>query len=140
MTPIYRLCDPIATYQVPECGERSDRDWVVVAYELYPDGSIYSKTPGTGRDLVAVKDAPSALLEIAEARDDTTKCDDCGTWFDSDDFGDDVRCEACHDEAFRAGALEAGIPLSVVEGKTKLSDHFSKDYIASQINPNGGAS
>lgn len=26
-------------------------------------------------------------------------------------------------------ALAAGIPLSVIDGKTRLSDHFSKEYI-----------
>lgn len=35
----------------------------------------------------------------------------------------------------RQSALEAGIPLSVVDGKTKLSDHFSEQYIAEQCNP-----
>jgi hypothetical protein len=35
----------------------------------------------------------------------------------------------------RQSALEAGIPLSVVEGKTKLSDHFSERYINEQCNP-----
>lgn len=30
---------------------------------------------------------------------------------------------------FKHGALLAGIPRSVVDGKTKLSDHFSSDYI-----------
>lgn len=27
------------------------------------------------------------------------------------------------------GALQAGIPRSVIEGKTELKDHFSTDYI-----------
>lgn len=33
------------------------------------------------------------------------------------------------EEEFKQAALKAGIPLSVIEGKTKLSDHFSKEYI-----------
>jgi hypothetical protein len=42
----------------------------------------------------------------------------------------------------RDEALAAGIPLSVIEGKTKLTDHFSKDYIAWQCgkNPTSGES
>lgn len=32
-------------------------------------------------------------------------------------------------EDFEKLALEYGIPLSVVRGETKLSDHFSKEYI-----------
>lgn len=36
--------------------------------------------------------------------------------------------------AFVNGALEAGIPLSVIEGKTKLTDHFSQEYINKQCN------
>ena len=31
--------------------------------------------------------------------------------------------------SMQTSALEAGIPLSVVLGKTKLRDHFSQDYI-----------
>jgi len=38
---------------------------------------------------------------------------------------DETLCENCEKQA----ALQAGIPLSVIEGKTKLSDHFSEDYI-----------
>ena len=32
-------------------------------------------------------------------------------------------------EFLKRAALSSGIPLSVIEGKTKLSDHFSPDYI-----------
>ena len=31
-------------------------------------------------------------------------------------------------------ALDAGIPLSVIEGKTKLSDHFTKEQIKAETN------
>jgi hypothetical protein len=37
-------------------------------------------------------------------------------------------------QAFIQGASEAGIPMSVIEGKTKLSDHFSQEYIDKQRN------
>lgn len=33
---------------------------------------------------------------------------------------------------FRDGALDAGIPLSVIEGRTKLKEHFSQEYIDAQ--------
>jgi len=33
------------------------------------------------------------------------------------------------DVDFEKRALEHGIPLSVIRGETKLSDHFSKEYI-----------
>jgi hypothetical protein len=39
--------------------------------------------------------------------------------------GEAASCEAC----FVAGALGAGIPRSVVARQTKLTDHFSTDYI-----------
>lgn len=42
--------------------------------------------------------------------------------------------ELAKKEAFKQGALEAGIPISVIEGKTKLSDHFSETYINNQCN------
>ena len=43
----------------------------------------------------------------------------------------DHECNECIEE-FKSRAIEAGIPLSVIEGKTKLSDHFSQDYINEQ--------
>jgi len=36
--------------------------------------------------------------------------------------------------AFRQGALRAGIPLSVIDGETNLSDHFSQKYINFKCN------
>lgn len=38
-------------------------------------------------------------------------------------------CPRCEREMLES-ALAAGIPLSVIEGKTKLTDHFSPEYIA----------
>lgn len=38
----------------------------------------------------------------------------------------DALAEACSRLAFVEGALEAGIPMSVIEGKTTLRDHFSQ--------------
>ena len=37
---------------------------------------------------------------------------------------------------FTDEALAHGIPLSVIQGKTRLSDHFSQDYIKSQCSSN----
>ena len=37
-------------------------------------------------------------------------------------------------ESFKREALAAGIPLSVIEGKTSLRDHFSEEYISQQTN------
>lgn len=48
----------------------------------------------------------------------------------SDDSGE--YCLPCLRKITVQSALDAGIPLSVIEGKTKLSDHFSKEYIAKQ--------
>lgn len=44
--------------------------------------------------------------------------------------GDESICAFCQ----KQGALDAGIPLSVIEGKTKLSDHFSESYINHMCN------
>lgn len=41
--------------------------------------------------------------------------------------------QAEHEQAGIQSALDAGIPLSVIEGRTKLSDHFSAEYIESKI-------
>lgn len=61
-------------------------------------------------------------------------CDDCKATFDVeiDDghVGDDgFYCYSCWTEYEKQSALDAGIPLSVIEGKTKLSDHYSKEYL-----------
>lgn len=62
------------------------------------------------------------------------KCDDCGV--DAHDLRADdsgTYCEACYRKTFVESALSAGIPMSVIEGRSKLSDHFSKEYIAHKI-------
>lgn len=46
---------------------------------------------------------------------------------------DDRYCQAC----FISAARDAGIPDSVISGESRLSDHFSPEYIAKQIDPNG---
>jgi hypothetical protein len=42
---------------------------------------------------------------------------------------DEDTMELAQTLAFKQGALRAGIPLSVIEEKTLLTDHFSNDYI-----------
>ena len=68
-------------------------------------------------------------------------CEKCGeatidtdydTDYDTDSGHEDEsgwHCEECWDEILKQGALDAGIPKSVIDGKTELSDHFSKEYI-----------
>lgn len=41
----------------------------------------------------------------------------------------DAICDWAVNIAMTESALDAGIPLSVIHGKTKLSDHFSQEYI-----------
>jgi hypothetical protein len=36
--------------------------------------------------------------------------------------------------AYRNEAINAGIPISVIEGRTKLTDHFTKEYIDFKTN------
>lgn len=55
---------------------------------------------------------------------------------------DDGRCTMAEHRdwlcpRFVSSALDAGIPLSVVMGKTKLTDHFSREYIDAQCGPLG---
>jgi hypothetical protein len=44
--------------------------------------------------------------------------------------GEESMCEAC----CVAGAINAGIPRSVIAGETSLRDHFSEEYINAQCN------
>jgi len=46
----------------------------------------------------------------------------------------EINEEEWTEEDFEAGALEAGIPPSVIRGEAKLSDKFSKDYIDFKCN------
>ena len=59
-------------------------------------------------------------------------CDKCkqNYSFYSDESGD--YCTICYQFEWVKSALEAGIPRSVIEGRTKLTDHFSQEYIDSQ--------
>jgi hypothetical protein len=59
------------------------------------------------------------------------KCEVCGKALSEDHHSDESGdyCWPCYEAAMKQSALDAGIPLSVIEGKTKLSDHFSKEYI-----------
>jgi hypothetical protein len=63
---------------------------------------------------------------------DPEPAEDCG--HDGEDT--DPNCPSCQ-AAFRQSALDAGIPASVFDGKTKLTDHFSPEYIKAQANPKG---
>jgi hypothetical protein len=44
--------------------------------------------------------------------------------------------EEAVETSYRQSALEAGIPLAVIEGKAKLTDYFSQEYIDSQAGRN----
>lgn len=62
-------------------------------------------------------------------------CDKCKIELTEDEYylGDDgTWCEPCRRAIERQGALDAGIPLSVVDGETTLRDHFSREYIDAQ--------
>ncbi len=52
--------------------------------------------------------------------------------FHSDDAGE--YHDDCREEWFKSEAISHGIPRDVVEGKKKLSDYFSKEYIDFKCN------
>lgn len=62
------------------------------------------------------------------------QCERCALYGHRDDeFTHDREgevCNSCVEADWKEGALSAGIPLDVIEGRSKLSDHFSPDYIA----------
>lgn len=62
-------------------------------------------------------------------------CDKCKIALTEDEYysGDDgTCCTPCRRDIERQAALDAGIPLSVVNGETKLRDHFPQSYIDAQ--------
>jgi hypothetical protein len=68
----------------------------------------------------------SGAIDLEDGETGINKCID---WFCKENsICQDLADKAKH-EAFKQGAIEAGIPLLVIEGKTKLTDHFSKEYI-----------
>jgi len=69
------------------------------------------------------------LAGAADIEDGETGADRCIEIYCEQHGFSKETAEKAQQEAFKIGALEAGIPLSVIEGKTKLSDHFSQDYI-----------
>ena len=55
------------------------------------------------------------------------------------DFGFDEEVSEWLTEMFETqSAIQAGIPLSVIQGKCLLTDHFSQDYIDHQIGKTKG--
>jgi len=77
-------------------------------------------------------DVDQILKGSLDYEDGETGVDRCIDLFcDQQGVSDQLR-ERAKWEAFKRGALGAGIPLSVIEGKTKLCDHFSPDYIRFQ--------
>lgn len=68
------------------------------------------------------------------------RCEHCNKPIVEDNYHSDDSGEyhsECIKEITIQSALDAGIPRSVIEGKTKLNDHFSPEYIESQCFPNG---
>lgn len=69
------------------------------------------------------------------------ECEECGaSGYSPDNFHNDdsgCLCMVCWDDWQKQSALEAGIPLSVIEGRTKLGDHFSEGYINFKCNRKG---
>lgn len=66
-------------------------------------------------------------------------CDDCRKKVPYDEsIGNDSGdwCEDCYQKMWKQGARDAGIPELVIEGKTKLRDHFSQEYIDHQCKRN----
>lgn len=63
------------------------------------------------------------------------QCEICNKDFSHDEiYHDDSGsyCVPCIEAYHRQSALDAGIPLSVIDGETKLTDHFSKIRIAKE--------
>jgi hypothetical protein len=52
-------------------------------------------------------------------------CRECELPITDSPEGEPTTCDDCR-------ALDAGIPLSVIKGETKLTDHFSREYIDHQ--------
>lgn len=53
-------------------------------------------------------------------------------WSDGEN---DPICKTCHYANFISGAVAAGIPREVAEGRAKLRDYFSQEYIDDQCSP-----
>lgn len=137
-------CDPVARFEYDTEVQLSRYPWDCSAAkgeaELWPDGTVTVRILGRERRELAQEYDPTDFADAA-------LCDDCGRYAkreacEMDDAG--IWCERCREAQEKEAALAAGIPLSVIEGRSKLSDHFSADYIRAQIDPKaaqeGGAS
>jgi len=81
-----------------------------------------------------IKDRLNYIInKAAEYEDGETGLDLCIKMYCEDEGINEEVCEAAQRLAHRQGALEAGIPLSVINGNKKLTDLFSKDYINFKI-------
>jgi len=76
------------------------------------------------------------IIENADKEfgDGETNIDDCILQYCKLYGINNKTCEAAQTKAFQDEALSHGIPLSVIQGKKKLSDIFSSDYINYKCN------
>jgi len=64
-------------------------------------------------------------------------CNICNKEIDESQYDTDGEHDfhaQCWENEQIQGALLAGIPMSVIQGKTKLTDHFSENYINYKCN------
>lgn len=64
-------------------------------------------------------------------------CNICNNEILEEEYYSDTECDyhnGCWDSYFFNEVISHGIPRSVVEGKTKLTDHFSIEYIDFKCN------
>lgn len=80
-------------------------------------------------------DLEKIIEGAADYEDGETGMSRCVELYCKDRGIDEQIAEKAYQIWFTREARGAGIPLSVIEGKTKLSDHFSSEYIESQIHP-----
>ncbi len=81
----------------------------------------------TPEELVRWVDAKTKEQKMSDRQKPTTNCPAC-------EAQDGDPCEGGPEECLSAyeSALDAGIPSSVILGKSKLTDHFTKAYIDAQ--------
>lgn len=93
------------------------------------DGTGCTDCEGFGYHVLGDTNSPNARRERCDACLGTGSGDPEAIHARAAEDGDVCPVGHCHCPACRAAALDAGIPLSVVEGKTKLTDHFSEERI-----------
>jgi hypothetical protein len=84
--------------------------------------------------MITFKELDEIIQAAADYEDGELGMNGCIEHYCQDNDISDEICWQAQIRAFTQGALSAGIPIPVIQGKRTLRDYFSQDYINFKCN------